>query len=266
MDKISSALEQIRILDELSREDKWINKIHPLFKLIVTLFYIILVVSYDKYHIIGLLIMLVYPLVMFELSGIPLFKTLYRLRFLLIFIAFLGIFNPFFDDKPLIVWGQVTLTGGVISMITLILKGILSLLASYLLIATTSMEGICYALRTLYVPKVLVTQILLTYRYIPIFLLEVQCTLEAYSLKTPKKGGISFKAWGSLVGLILLRSINRAYEVYQSMRLRGFSGEFYFLKYGKVVWIQSWYAISWVIVLSLFRNIFIFEMVGDWFL
>lgn len=266
MDKISSALEQIQIFDRLSREDKWINRIHPLFKVIVTFFYILLVVSFDKYHIMGLFTMLVYPLILFELSGISLFKTVYRLRFLLLFISLFGVFNPFFDTKPLIVWNQITITGGVVSMITLIGKGVLSLLASYLLIATTSIEGICYALRIIRVPKVLVTQILLTYRYIPIFLLEVKYTLEAYSLKALRANGIHFKVCGSLVGLILLRSINRAYEVYQSMCLRGYRGEFYSIKYGRVLWIQSWYLIAWMIVLSLFRNYSIFEMIGDWFL
>ncbi|MDE5603102.1 MAG: energy-coupling factor transporter transmembrane protein EcfT, partial [Helicobacter sp.] len=220
----------------------------------------------DKYHIIGLLMMLIYPLVLFELGGISIFKTLYHLRFFLILIVFFGAFNPLFDDKPLIVWNQITITGGVVSMITLIGKGVLSLLASYLLVATTSIEGICYALRIMRVPKVLVAQILLTYRYIPIFLLEVKYTLEAYSLKALRVNGIHFKVWGSLVGLILLRSINRAYEVYQSMYLRGYRGEFYSIKYDKVLWIQSWYLISWVIILFLLKNVSVLEMIGDWFL
>ena len=38
--------------------------------------------------------------------------------------------------------------------------------------------------------------------------------------------GIQFQAWGSLLGQLLLRSIDRAQLVYESMQLRGFAGSF----------------------------------------
>ena len=48
----------------------------------------------------------------------------------------------------------------------------------------------------------------------------------AYALRAPGQKGIQFRAWGSLLGQLLLRSIDRAQLVYESMQLRGFAGSF----------------------------------------
>ena len=262
MDKISQALRQIHRLDELAAKDCFINRIHPVCKLLLTLFYCVLVVSFDKYHLFGLLVMAIYPIIMYELANISILKTLYRLKILLLFIALFGIFNPLFDKTPLVVMSNIIITGGMVSMLTLLIKGILSLLASYLLIATTSIEGICYALKRLCMPKILVTQILLLYRYIPLFLLEVKHTLEAYALKTTQERGIRFKTWGSLVGLILLRSMDRANDVYQSMCIRGYRGEFYVFGAKKMRWHDVVYLLIWAIVLLTLRLVSISEIIG----
>ena len=48
---------------------------------------------------------------------------------------------------------------------------------------------------------------------------------QAYSLRAPGQKGIHISAWGSFLGQ-LLRSMDRAQALYESMELRGFSGEF----------------------------------------
>lgn len=49
MSKINEAVHDIHYMDAMSAKDKWINQIHPLAKLIVTISYILAVVSFDKY-------------------------------------------------------------------------------------------------------------------------------------------------------------------------------------------------------------------------
>ena len=104
----------------------------------------------------------------------------------------------------------------------LVVKGVLCFLAVYLLIATTGMERVCAALRQLHIPRVLVTTILLTYRYIVLLLQEGNRISTAYALRAPGEKGIHFRAWGSLLGQLLLRSVDRAQLVYESMMLRGY--------------------------------------------
>lgn len=115
-------------------------------------------------------------------------------------------------------------------MLTLMMKGIFCLMASFLLVATTSIEEICRALRKLHFPKMITSLLLLTFRYISVLLEEVAIMTEAYHLRAPGQKGIHISAWGSFLGQLLLRSMDRAEALYESMELRGFYGEFYYAK------------------------------------
>lgn len=228
MSKTNSAIHEINHIDELSNRDQWINNLHPLVKLVVTIFYIIMVVSFHKYDLNNLITMVIYPIIIFITADLSFLNSLRRLRVVLPLVCFVGIFNPFFDKKVLFTIGSLSVTSGFISMLTLMIKGILTVLASYLLIATTSIEKICYALKSLHLPNILITQVLLCYRYVTVLLKEVNTITEAYSLRAPNEKGIHFKVWGTLIGQLLLRSIDRANIIYESMCLRGYNGDFYF--------------------------------------
>jgi cobalt/nickel transport system permease protein len=225
MSKIRNAIYEIHHMDTIAAKDQWVNRLHPLVKLVITIFYIMVTVSFPKYEIAGIIPMAIYPLAMFILAELSFKESLKRLRIVLPLVCLVGLWNPFFDKTPVLI-GSLWVRGGVLSMITLMLKGIFSVLASYILIATTSIEKICYALRLIHVPKILVTQILLTYRYITLLLEEVNRITQAYALRAPYQKGIHFKVWGSLTGQLLLRSMDRANAVYESMLLRGYHGEF----------------------------------------
>ena len=228
MNNISAASHEFREMDELSAQDSPIHRLHPLVKLLVTLAYIVCVVSFPKYQLSGLAAMVLYPVLVFQLSGIPVRTCFHKLRIVLPLVCAVGLLNPFFDRAPLLYVGGLAVSGGVVSMVTLMLKGVFSLMASFLLIATTSIDALCAALRKLHVPALLVTLLLLTYRYISVMIGEVAVMTDAYRLRAPGQKGIHISVWGSFLGQLLLRSMDRAEELYQSMQLRGFCGEFYY--------------------------------------
>ena len=228
MTKIESAISEIHSLDRLSDRNQWVNNIHPLVKLVLTVFYIAVTVSFPKYDILGTLGMILYVLPLFILAELSFFACLKRIWVVLPFVVLIGLANPVLDRIPVII-GGIRMTSGVLSMLTLIIKGIFTVLASYILIATTSIEKICYALRLIHVPKIIVTQLMLTYRYITVLMAEVNRITCAYSLRAPGQKGVHFKVWGSLTGQLLLRSIDRANTVYESMTLRGYKGDFSYI-------------------------------------
>ena len=49
---------------------------------------------------------------------------------------------------------------------------------------------------------------------------------EAYHLRAPGQKGIHVSAWGSFLGQLLLRSMDRAQDIYSAMLLRGYDREF----------------------------------------
>lgn len=228
MNPMTNAMLELKEMDELSHMDTPIHGLHPLAKFLVTIVYIFTVVSFPKYNLSGLIPMVLYPVVVFQLSGLSIGACFYKLRLILPIICAVGIWNPLFDRTPAAMVGPFLVTGGMISLVTLMIKGILAMMASFLLVATTGMEHICCALRMLHVPELLVTQLLMTWRYISLLLEEAGTMMDAYHLRAPGQKGVHFKAWGSFLGQLLLRSMDRSQALYESMRLRGFSGEFYY--------------------------------------
>jgi cobalt/nickel transport system permease protein len=217
------------------------NKLHPLGKLLVCALYIVLVASFGKYDLQGLILMAIFPVFGFVVGELSFREGLYRMRVVLPLVIFVGAFNPFFDKGVLFYIGgtakeisqvaggtglAIPVTGGVISMLVVMLKGFLAVLSAYILIATTSIEEICYALRKLHIPKIIVLVILLIYRYFGLMGNEADRIATAYQLRAPSQKGINYKAWGTLVGQWLLRSMDRAGNVYDSMLLRGFNGDY----------------------------------------
>ncbi len=226
MNRISDAVSEIYKLDMEAGKKGWLQEIHPLSKLLVTILFILLTVSFGKYDLSGLLKMGIYLIAAFVLGDISIKMLLKRMKLLLALVCLAGIGNPLFDRETLFVLGSLNVTGGMVSAATLIIKGAYSVSASYLLMITTPMEDLCRALRKLCVPKTIVTILMLAYRYIIVLLKEAERMTDAYMLRAPGQKGISYKAWGTLAGQLLLRSMDRAQVVYDSMKLRGYGGEF----------------------------------------
>ncbi len=226
MNKMEKALQELSAMDDLAAQDSIIHRLNPLTKLLTTVAYILTVVSFGKYRFSSLTVFLLWPVLLFQLSGIPVRTCFYKLRIVLPLVMAVGLFNPVFDRAPLLMLGRVAVSGGVISMLTLMLKGVLCLMASFLLMAATPIDSLCAALRKLHVPGLLVTLLLLTFRYVGVMTEELAVMTDAYQLRAPGQKGIHISAWGSFLGQLLLRSMDRAQELYSSMLLRGYRQEF----------------------------------------
>ncbi len=226
MSVIEKNLREINKLQDLQQRSHWMNNLHPLGKLLVSVIYIFTVASVNKYDITHLILLSVYLVFSFAMGELSVKEGLYRMRLIIPLVAFVGLFNPFFDRQILFNIGSVGVSGGVLSMITLVIKGLYTVLAVYLLIATTSIDDICYALSCLHVPRLIVIVVMLIYRYFDVMAREADRIMTAYMLRAPSQKGIHYKAWGTLVGQWLLRSMDKAEMVYESMLLRGFTGDF----------------------------------------
>lgn len=226
MNKAAQASQEIRTIEELNTIDSPVHKMSPLSKLILTVVYITCVASFGRYDIYGLFVMILLPLIGYVLSTIPVSLCFRKMRFVLPAILLVGIANPFLDRDIAVVIGRVPVSFGMISMLTLLMKGAFSIMASFLLIATTPIDDLCKSLRRIHVPKIMVSLLLLTYRYISLFLDEVSVMTDCYSLRAPGQKGIQFSAWGSFLGGLIIRSEGKASRNYDCMMLRGFNGDF----------------------------------------
>lgn len=228
MNKAEKAALELQAMDDLAAQDSPLHRVSPLAKLLVTVLYITVTVSFHKYDFTGLLPMVLFLILGYQVSGILMGTCFRKLAIVMPLVCAVGVLNPFFDRQIMMRLGTFVISGGVVSMVTLMMKGVFCLMASFLLAATTPIEEICRALRQLHFPKLLTSLLLLTFRYISVLLEEVAVMTEAYQLRAPQQKGIHISAWGSFLGQLLLRSMDRAEALYESMLLRGFHGEFHY--------------------------------------
>lgn len=253
MNQAEKALGELRAMDELSSMDSPMHRLPSTAKLVTTLVYLFVVVSFHKYDLFHLIWMLLFPLIGYQFAYIPVRTCFYKLRIALPLVCAVGLFNPFFDKQILLTIGSLPISGGVISMLTLMSKGVLCLMASFLLIATTPIEKLCMAFRRLYFPRFFTSLLLLTYRYISVLLEEVSIMTDAYHLRSPRQKGLHYSAWGSFVGQLIFRSMDRAEGLYQSMLLRGFNGDLPVTEPKTSVWITWLFSLAGIALILLVR-------------
>ncbi len=225
MTDLAGALYEIKHLDELSKRKNFINNIHPLAKMIVTLAYIGILASFDRYEVSALIPFIMYPAAVMIICEIPAGKIIKRVLALEPFIIVAGILNPILD-KNIIYIGNMTMSSGWLTLISLIIKSTLMVSAGFLLIATTGIDDIAGAMSMVRIPAIFVLLFLLTYRYVFVLMDEAERLFRGYSLRAPGQKGVKIKVWGSMVGQLLIRSFNRAQIIYQSMVLKGYNGKY----------------------------------------
>lgn len=264
--KIESNWLDLRHLDDLAAQKTVIHRLDPRIKLITTLLFISIVTSYGKYEISGLIPLAFFPLTLILLGNLPWQHLLKRLLLVSPFVIFVGIFNPLFDQTPLVQVHSFVITGGWVSFISITLRLALTVTAALILVATTGIDAICTALLRLGVPKVIVTQVLFMYRYLHVLLAEFLRVAQAYSLRSFHGDGLRFRIWGSLVGQLLMRTIERAQRIYQAMLCRGFDGEIRRLRPGKIAVAETVYVTGWAAFFLIVRFINIPQALGKVFL
>ncbi len=253
MNKIENAITTFYFLENKANQKNWINNLHPLSKVLISMSYICFVISFPKYAFFPLLAMCSYLFITLTLAHISFRRCLHQVRFLLILVCVIGIFNPLFDRTVILRLGPFLVTTGMISMLTLMLKGIFAVISSYILIATTPMEEICYALKCLRIPDLMTSTLLLSYRHLLLLLSELGHMSEAYHLRSVKQKGIHIKAWGSFIGYFLLRSMDKAEAISESMTLRGFHGNLTTTISHKPLLINILFITLWTILFLILR-------------
>jgi len=223
MPDLSARVNELRILENLSAGKTVIHRLHPLAKILSAFVFIVIVASYGRYDIIRLVPYLFYPFVMMALAALPYKVLLLRIAIALPFCLFAGVTNVIFERAAALTIGGIAISFGVLSLVTILLKMYLCVMAALLLVATTSFTELTAQLRRMYVPMIFVMVIETTFRYIGVLLEEVHTMVLAYKLRSGTKKALDMKHMGTFVGQLVLRGFDRAERVHLAMRCRGYS-------------------------------------------
>jgi cobalt/nickel transport system permease protein len=215
---------EIGQMDDLGRMDTPAHRIDARAKAIVTLAFIIILMSFGRYEISALTPFLLYPVFLLSLGRIPLKPILRKMLVAAPFALVIGIFNPLIDRQPIAVVGSVEITGGWVSFGSIMLRFALTVGAALILVACTGMNRLGAGLEQLGLPRVFVTQLLFLYRYLFVVSDQGVKMMRSVELRSAGKESLRLRLYGSLVGHLLLRSMDRAEWVYRAMLARGFDG------------------------------------------
>jgi cobalt/nickel transport system permease protein len=211
-------------IERLGRRRSPVHSLGAASKLLVSLFYIVLVISFPQSAPDALAPFIFYPAVLMSLSGTPYKPLLARLAAALPFALAVGISNMALLRAPAFSAAGFIITQGMVSFAAIMLKTALSVFAVLILIATTPFTDIAALLTAPRPLRVIGLQIVLTYRYIATLLGEAGDMWTAYMLRAPGVKAIRMSDMGAFLGQLLLRSVDKAERVYFAMKCRGFSG------------------------------------------
>lgn len=228
MSKLTDSLNRIQSMEELADGNTAVHRIHPMAKMITTIFFLVVVISFDKYNISGLVPFFVYPILLMSFGEIPYRPVLTRLLAALPFSFFAGLSNPFFDRETALLLLGIPISWGMLSFLSILIKTVLTVMAVLILIATTPMDKLACQMIRIRIPKIFVMQLMLTFRYLSLLINEAANMMTAYHLRSSRQKGIQLAHAGTFMGQLLLRSFARAEKVYVAMKCRGFNGEYQF--------------------------------------
>ena len=226
MGKLVRGLDGLASCSSAMSGSSLVHRLDPRAKWLVILIFAVTATSFGKYEISRLMPLFFYPFAMIAISGVAVADVLTRTAFAVPFILLVGLFNPLFDRQVLVTLWGLPLTGGWVSFLSITLRSVLVVSSVVLLSLTTRSDMLFTGLGGLGVPSLLVVQLQFLNRYIILLAGEVQRIVRAHSLRSGgRKNGVSLFLSGSMLGILLLKSMDRATRIHFAMLARGFDGE-----------------------------------------
>jgi cobalt/nickel transport system permease protein len=240
-------------LDLLATRDSAMHRLDARAKVLVTLVYIVTVVSFGKYELSAMFPFVLYPVVIVALANLP---AGYMTRKALVVVPFalvVGMFNPFFDRNVVTMLGPLAISGGWLSCLTIIVRAVLTVGTAATLVAITGFPAICRALEQLGMPQAFAVQLLFLYRYIFVLTEEGRRVARARELRSFGNKRLSMHSYSSLVGHLLLRTWQRAERIHMAMLARGFTGMFHTRQQSRFGKEELLFVAGWVTLFIILR-------------
>lgn len=225
--KFTSLLQESFFAEEASKKSGWLQPVDPRVKFLGFLF-LILCSSFSR-RLETIAIIYILSLVLAAGSrvfSLHLFRKVWL--FIPLYTAIIAFPSIFVIPGDRIFGPQIPITAqGIKAALFLVLRVGTSVSLMLLLVLVTPWAKLLKALRSLFVPRLLVLMLLMTYRYIYLLL---QTAGNIFLAKSSRRVGPdnwqTTGDWlGGMLGSLMGKSIQTSQEVQMAMISRGFSGE-----------------------------------------
>ena len=206
-----------------------VDKFDPRARVLATLAFA-LVVAFSKtlwLPFLGLLMALSFALS----ASLHVKRTLRRMAAMDMFIVIMVVMLPFTMPGEALfhVFGFAASKEGFIHAIGIALKANAVVLTLLSLVGTLEASTLGHTLARLKVPEKLVHLLLFTVRYLDVISREYKCMRKAMKARAfvPRNNLHTWRSFGYLVGMLLVRSLERSERIFDAMRCRGYCGKLY---------------------------------------
>ncbi|MGB3210795.1 MAG: cobalt ECF transporter T component CbiQ [Desulforhopalus sp.] len=215
------------MMDErFAQGNSLLHRRDPKVKVIVATAFITVVAISDSFIVVSMALALASFLTLLSrLEAVPVLKRLFAAN---TFTLFLWLTLPLtYGGEELSKLGPLSLSDEGIRLATLItIKTNAIVLSLTALLATSKIASLGHALERLHLPRRLCFLLLFSYRYVFVIHQEYQKLNRAAQMRCfiPATNLHTYRTYGYLFGMTMVRSWNRAARVHQAMLLRGFNG------------------------------------------
>ncbi len=246
------------MLDHFANRSTAAHRLDPAAKTVALLAVVLAVVLVTRDRFRPLAPVAVALAVYHAVSRTPLRYTLRRLAVVSPFAVVLVVLFPFFEPgETLWRWpvggAEIVVTReGLVRAGHLLAKFLLCSWATLLLLATTRFHDLLQGLARLRVPPVFVTQLAVLYRYLWVLMDEGMHMRMARAARDARLGPwrLRWRSRAGVVGILFLRSWDRAERIYRAMAARGFDGTLHAPRRGRAR-LADWGFAAGVLVASI---------------
>jgi cobalt/nickel transport system permease protein len=220
-------------IDNFAAGDSLLHRLDPRTKIIVAVLFSVIVAVADRFTC--LVTAAFFSLALLVVARLSLKDVFLRLLTVNAFIAFLWLFLPFtHGGEALFRVGPLQASReGIVYALLITVKSNTIVLALIALLATTPVITLGHALSHLYVPNKLIHLLFFTVRYLQVLHSEYDRLRNAMKIRAFKaRSNVhTYKSLAYLIGMLLVKSFDRAERIRKAMLCRGFQGEFYLLSH-----------------------------------
>ena len=215
----------------LKHESSWIDTLDPRARIVSAFVFALIVVLSNDFAVLGL--GLFTSLLLAKLARLNVKRTLRRVIAMDMFMIFLIIMLPFTTPGQVLfsVAGFPASVEGLLHAIRITLKANAVVLMLLSIVGTMSATTLGHAMARLRVPDKLVHLLLFTVRYLDVIGQEYKRMRRAMQARAfvLRSNSHTWRSMGYLIGMLLIRSLERSERIVDAMKCRGYKGQFYLM-------------------------------------
>ena len=214
-------------------EKIYLNRIHPLTRLILPFIFVLPFLLIENIYLIFTIFLIV--LVINLIFHLDLLEIISRFKLIIPFILLITIFIPFYVGTTISYKLNIGITvniykEGLFLAGLIFLRVFTSLFTFLTFFSTLTYSEFIEALTKLRIPSVLIGSLIIMLHYIPILANSNKKILEAQEIRGKKLTSYwqKLKTHAFIMGKSIVMNMERSEKLYESLKMRGFSGKITF--------------------------------------